>query len=85
MRESGSTTLFPQDYVVKKEASKAAWGALFKPPPPAPLCAGHSEAAVKRRVTKKGANLGREFYACARGEGRSDDPAARCDFFKWAK
>jgi AP endonuclease-2 len=71
--------------VVKKEASKAAWGALFKPPPPAPLCTGHSEAAVKRRVTKKGANLGREFYACARGEGRSDDPAARCDFFKWAK
>lgn len=71
--------------LVKNEASKAAWGALFRPPPPAPLCSGHREEAVKRRVTKKGPNLGREFYACRRGEGRSDDPAARCDFFKWAK
>jgi AP endonuclease-2 len=69
----------------RNQASRAAWGALFKPPPPLPLCSGHNEPTVKRRVTKKGPNLGREFYACCRGEGRSDDPAARCDFFKWAK
>eukprot|EP00088_Acartia_fossae_P013414 TRINITY_DN17026_c0_g1_i1.p1 TRINITY_DN17026_c0_g1~~TRINITY_DN17026_c0_g1_i1.p1 ORF type:complete len:506 (+),score=50.37 TRINITY_DN17026_c0_g1_i1:57-1574(+) len=65
--------------------SKAAWGKLFKAPPPAPLCTAHKEEAVKRRVTKKGSNQGREFYVCRRGEGRADDPNARCDFFKWAK
>ena len=80
-----ATENFVSTTLVKNETSRAAWGALFRPPPPAPLCPGHGEAAVKRRVNKKGPNLGRAFFACRRGEGRSDDPAARCDFFKWAK
>jgi len=65
--------------------SKAAWGKLFKPLAPNPLCAGHQEETLRRRVTKKGPNQGREFFVCCRGEGRVDDPNARCDFFKWAK
>jgi len=65
--------------------SKAAWGKLFKPLAPNPLCAKHQEETLRRRVTKKGPNQGREFFVCCRGEGRVDDPNARCDFFKWAK
>jgi len=65
--------------------AKAAWGSIFKPPPPAPLCTKHKEESVKRKVTKKGANTGREFWCCRRGEGRADDAEARCDFFKWVK
>lgn len=65
--------------------AKVAWGSIFKPPPPAPLCTKHKEEAVKRKVTKKGANTGREFWCCRRGEGRADDVEARCDFFKWVK
>ena len=65
--------------------AKLAWGSILKGPPPAPLCPKHKEAAVKRKVTKKGTNTGREFWCCGRGEGRADDPEARCDFFKWVK
>ena len=50
--------------------AKTAWGAIFRPPPPAPLCSKHKEEAVRRRVGKKGPNQGREFWCCARGEGR---------------
>jgi len=74
--------------VLKKpqnQAAKSAWGALFKPPPPAPLCTKHKEETVKRRVVKKGPNTGKEFWCCRRGDGRADDPEARCDFFKWVK
>jgi len=76
-------TLMEEVSLVRKE-NKAAWGKLFKAPKPAPLCAGHQEECVKRKVNKKGPNQGREFYCCARGEGRADDPNARCNFFKWA-
>jgi len=65
--------------------AKAQWGNIFKPPPPPPLCNKHREEAVRRKVTKKGPNTGREFWCCSRGEGRADDPQARCDFFKWVK
>ena len=66
-------------------AAKSAWGALFKPPAPAPLCPKHREEALRRKVLKKGPNIGKEFWVCRRGEGRADDPEARCDFFKWVK
>eukprot|EP00088_Acartia_fossae_P067981 TRINITY_DN853_c0_g1_i3.p1 TRINITY_DN853_c0_g1~~TRINITY_DN853_c0_g1_i3.p1 ORF type:complete len:534 (-),score=82.79 TRINITY_DN853_c0_g1_i3:10-1611(-) len=81
------TTISETVASVKKvsEGNKEAWSKLFKPPKPNPLCSGHQEECVKRRVTKKGANQGREFFCCARGEGRADDPQARCNFFKWAK
>ena len=64
-----------------------AWSTMFnKAALVAPLCAGHSEACVRRKVlkvvetffnniknsqvNKKGPNTGREFWCCARGEGR---------------
>ena len=64
-----------------------AWSNMFnKAALVAPLCAGHSEACVRRKVlkvvetffnniknsqvNKKGPNTGREFWCCARGEGR---------------
>jgi len=63
-----------------------AWSTMFnKAALVAPLCAGHSEACVRRKVNKKGPNTGREFWCCARGEGREGDPMARCNFFKWVK
>jgi len=63
-----------------------AWSTMFnKAALVAPLCAGHSEACVRRKVNKKGPNTGREFWCCARGEGREGDPLARCNFFKWVK
>jgi len=70
---------------VQNVEAKTAWGALFKPPAPAPVCTKHKEEAVKRRVVKKGPNTGKEFWCCRRGDGRADDPEARCDFFKWLK
>ena len=74
-----------KDGEVDNNNAKAAWGSIFRPPPPAPQCSKHKEEAVKRKVAKKGPNTGREFWCCARGEGRADDPEARCDFFKWVR
>ena len=71
--------------IKKQEAKVSAWKALFKGPPEAPCCKGHGEPSVLRTVKKKGPNNGRQFWCCARGEGRADDPKARCDFFKWVK
>ena len=68
-----------------KEKNVNAWRAIFKGPPEAPPCKGHKEPSVLRTVKKKGPNFGKQFWCCSRGEGRADDPNARCDFFKWVK
>ena len=48
-----------------------AWSSMFnKAAVVAPVCAGHSEPCARRKVNKKGPNTGREFWCCARGEGR---------------
>jgi len=83
--EVNASTLLKTETTDRNSTAKSAWGALFKPPPPAPLCTKHREEALKRKVIKKGPNLGREFWVCRRGEGRADDPEARCNFFKWVK
>ena len=77
----------PQLFANEEKRLKAAtaWKAMMKGPPPAPLCKGHNELCVLRTVKKKGPNLGRQFWCCSRGEGRANDPNARCDFFKWIK
>ena len=63
-----------------------AWKGVFGGAgPKAPLCSGHNEACVQRRVKKKGPNKDRQFWVCARPAGSKGDPQARCDFFKWAK
>ncbi|XP_063792425.1 DNA-(apurinic or apyrimidinic site) endonuclease 2 isoform X2 [Pseudophryne corroboree] len=61
----------------------AFWKTLFKGPPPPPNCKGHGEPCVLRTVKKAGPNCGRQFYVCARPEGHSSNPQARCNFFLW--
>ncbi|CAL8082038.1 unnamed protein product [Orchesella dallaii] len=61
-----------------------AWKKLMKPPV-VPLCEGHKEPCVKRTVTKKGVNFGRQFWSCSHGEGKAGDPNANCKFFQWAR
>lgn len=51
----------------------------------APLCSGHNEACVLRKVKKQGPNKDREFWVCPRPVGSKSDPQARCDYFKWDK
>jgi len=62
-----------------------AWKNVMKKPPAAPLCPGHREPAELKTVKKKGPNAGRQFWCCARGEGKPGDPNTRCEFFKWRK
>ncbi|XP_062616563.1 DNA-(apurinic or apyrimidinic site) endonuclease 2-like [Saccostrea cucullata] len=71
------------DDVTIKNNSASAWKSLLKGPPPPPLCKGHQEVCVLRTVKKPGPNKGKQFFVCARGEGHSSNPEARCDFFKW--
>ena len=69
--------------VERRATAAGAWKALFKGPAAPPECKGHGEPAVLRTVKKKGPNMNRQFWCCARGEGKAGDPEARCDFFKW--
>lgn len=48
-----------------------------------PLCKGHNEPCVARTV-KKGTNIGRRFYVCARAKGPESEPEANCNYFQWA-
>ena len=86
---SHNTKVNYENYIIQNEEKRlkaaTAWKAMMKGPPPAPNCKGHNEVCVLRTVKKKGPNLGRQFWCCARGEGRANDPNARCDFFKWIK
>ncbi|PSN46748.1 DNA-(apurinic or apyrimidinic site) lyase 2 [Blattella germanica] len=66
------------------QESSEAWRMLLAGPKPPPNCR-HDEACVLRTVKKKGKNMNRKFWCCARGEGRSGDPNARCAFFQWNK
>ena len=66
------------------QTKNVGWGFLMKGPKPPPLCPGHGEPAALRTVKKKGPNMNRQFYACARGAGREGDPNAQCNFFQWA-
>ena len=70
---------------VKSEGSKSKWKNILKGPDPPPLCEGHKEECVLRTVKKQGANLGKQFYCCARPEGRANDKEARCKTFLWKK
>ncbi|ESP01136.1 hypothetical protein LOTGIDRAFT_200437 [Lottia gigantea] len=63
--------------------SASAWKNLLSGPGKAPLCKGHKEPCVLRTVKKDGPNKNKQFYVCARGEGHSSNPEARCDHFVW--
>ncbi|KAM4018977.1 DNA-(apurinic or apyrimidinic site) endonuclease 2 isoform 2-T2 [Anomaloglossus baeobatrachus] len=65
------------------QQQSAFWKTLLKGPPPPPNCKGHGEPCVLRTVKKAGPNCGRQFYVCARPEGHTSNPQARCNFFLW--
>nr|CAB3457713.1 unnamed protein product [Digitaria exilis] len=48
-----------------------------------PHCKGHREPCIPRSV-KKGPNIGRLFYVCARAQGPASNPEANCGHFQWA-
>ncbi|XP_045581341.1 DNA-(apurinic or apyrimidinic site) endonuclease 2 isoform X2 [Procambarus clarkii] len=67
----------------QSKTENLGWNFLMKGPKLPPLCPGHNEPAVRLTVKKKGPNINRQFYACAKGVGKEGDPNARCNFFKW--
>lgn len=69
----------------KRKVEVALWKSILTGPRPPPLCSGHKEPCVLRTVKVKGPNQGRQFHCCARPQGHSSNPQARCNFFKWVK
>ncbi|CAO3612929.1 unnamed protein product [Mucor hiemalis] len=71
-----------------KEKTAKAWTSLFIPPE-VPRCKVHNEPCLERTVSKKGPNIGRVFYICAKPIGPKDDPVNNsqfsCNFFQWKK
>lgn len=59
------------------------WQQLLKGPQKPPLCSGHQEPCVRRKVKKDGPNFGREFFVCARPAGSKGNTAASCNHFQW--
>ncbi|XP_018581074.2 DNA-(apurinic or apyrimidinic site) endonuclease 2 [Scleropages formosus] len=59
------------------------WKSVLRGPPQPPLCKVHQEPCVLRTVKKAGANMGRQFFVCARPQGHASNPQARCNFFAW--
>ena len=74
-----------KDCPKKRKAEVALWKNILTGPRPPPLCSGHKEPCVLRTVKVKGPNQGKQFYCCARPQGHSSNPQARCNFFKWMK
>ncbi|KAK7085169.1 DNA-(apurinic or apyrimidinic site) lyase 2 [Halocaridina rubra] len=81
---SSTQSSFSKEVMKSVDLTKhSGWGFLMKGPKPPPLCPGHKEPTVIRTVKKKGPNMNRQFYACARGAGREGDSNAQCKFFLW--
>ena len=59
------------------------WQQLLKGPQKPPLCDGHQEPCIRRKVKKDGPNFGKEFFVCARPAGSKGNKAARCNHFQW--
>lgn len=74
-----------KDCAEKRKVDSAVWKSILSGPRPPPLCSGHKEPCVLRTVKIKGPNQGRQFHCCARPQGHSSNPEARCNFFKWVK
>lgn len=69
--------------ISKNSASAEFWKKVLKGPEPLPKCSGHNETSVLRTVKKEGPNCGKQFYCCARPEGKKNNPDARCPYFVW--
>ncbi|TKS76716.1 DNA-(apurinic or apyrimidinic site) lyase 2 [Collichthys lucidus] len=67
----------------KKGASLGFWKSVLHGPPPPPSCKVHGEPCVLRTVKKEGPNMGKQFFVCARPQGHTSNPDARCNFFAW--
>lgn len=71
----------------QREKSSQQWknlmGGRVKKNSVIPKCSGHREPCAVRKVRKPGKNLGKTFFACARGVGRAGDPQAQCGHFEW--
>lgn len=67
----------------KKGSSLGFWKTVLRGPPPPPSCKVHGEPCVLRTVKKEGPNMGKQFFVCARPQGHSSNPEARCNFFAW--
>lgn len=72
-----------KDRPQKQKCKAALWKNILTGPRPPPLCSGHKEPCVLRTVKIKGPNQGKQFYCCAKPQGHSSNPQARCNFFKW--
>ncbi|XP_015767096.1 PREDICTED: DNA-(apurinic or apyrimidinic site) lyase 2-like [Acropora digitifera] len=72
-----------KDRPQKRKCEAALWKNILTGPRPAPLCKGHKEPCVLRTVKVKGPNQGKQFYCCAKPQGHSSNPQARCNFFEW--
>lgn len=79
------TTPKPVSKEVPLSSLASAWQGILTGPPKPPLCQRHQEPCVLRTVKKKGPNLNKQFWVCARPQGSKTDPAARCEYFKWVK
>ena len=73
--------------IQQREKSSQQWknlmGGRIKKNSTIPKCSGHKEPCAIRKVKKPGKNLGKTFFACARGVGRAGDPQAQCGHFEW--
>ncbi|KAM9475284.1 DNA-(apurinic or apyrimidinic site) endonuclease 2 isoform 2-T2 [Clarias gariepinus] len=67
----------------KKGSRPDFWKSVLHGPPQPPMCNSHNEPCVLRTVKKPGTNLGRQFFVCARPQGHTSNPQARCNFFAW--
>lgn len=74
-------TTFTQE--TRKGSCPDFWKSVLHGPPQPPLCTTHNEPCVLRTVKKPGPNLGRQFFVCARPQGHTSNPQARCNFFAW--
>ncbi|XP_067095168.1 DNA-(apurinic or apyrimidinic site) lyase 2 [Osmerus mordax] len=66
-----------------KGAPLGFWKTVLHGPPQPPPCKTHREPCVLRTVKKAGPNMGRQFFVCARPQGHTSNPEARCNFFAW--
>ncbi|KAG9477818.1 DNA-(apurinic or apyrimidinic site) endonuclease 2 [Eleutherodactylus coqui] len=81
--ETANVKVTQQNSAPANQQPSAFWKTFLKGPPPPPNCKGHGEPCVLRTVKKAGPNCGRQFYVCARPDGHSSNPQARCNFFLW--
>lgn len=72
---------------IQSEAAAMQWRCLFsrgkRKSKTVPLCKGHGEICLRRRVKREGSNLGREFWVCPRPPAVVGNLEGRCSTFIW--